>query len=149
MFSLFFFLNPLSFWWTAVGFDSNNEFSLTSPISNTSDSQTYTDFSDFVDHTGTATEGYVRKWYGQESSGGTGSGLDAEQSTAPSQLKIYDGSGIIEKNGKPILETTENVTRFEQQNITQNAPWTVMGVTDPQYDYNRVAMYIYLSTIGR
>ena len=85
-----------------VGFDSNNELSLTSPISNTSDSQTYTDFADFVDHTGTPANGFVRKWYDQASSNDTG------QTTATNQPKIYDSStGLIEKgsvgNEKPAL----------------------------------------------
>jgi len=80
-----------------VGFDSNDELSLTSPISNTSDAQSYTDFADFVDHTGTPANAFVRKWYDQSSNTN-----DAEQSTAGSQPKIYDSStGLITENGKP------------------------------------------------
>jgi hypothetical protein len=86
-----------------VGFDSNNELSLTSPISNTSDAQSYTDFADFVDHTGTPANGFVRTWYDQASSN------DAEQSTEASQPKIYDSStGLIEEgsvgNEKPAVQ---------------------------------------------
>ena len=78
-----------------VGFDSNNELSLTSPISNTSDAQSYTDFADFVDHTGTPANGFVRTWYDQASSN------DAEQSSASSQPQIYNGTAVTRLNGKP------------------------------------------------
>jgi hypothetical protein len=91
-----------------VGFDSNNELSLTSPISNTSDAQSYTDLADFVDHTGTPTNGFVRYWYDQSQAGGTGSGNDADIAGAATQPKIYDATtGIIEEgsagNEKPAL----------------------------------------------
>lgn len=78
-----------------VGFDTNNELSLTSPISNTSDAQSYTDFADFVDHTGTPTDARVRTWYDQAGSN------DIGQSTAASQPSIYDDvGGLIVQNGK-------------------------------------------------
>lgn len=73
-----------------VGFDSNDELSLTSPISNTSDAQSYTDFADFVDHTGIPANGYVRKWYDQSSNTN-----DAEQSVSTIQPQIYNGSAVI------------------------------------------------------
>jgi hypothetical protein len=87
-----------------VGFDGSNELSLTSPISNTSDAQSYTDLSDFVDHTGTPTNAFVRYWYDQ-----TGLQKHAEQSTAGSQPKMYDATtGLIEEgsvgNEKPALQ---------------------------------------------
>lgn len=53
---------------------------------------------------GSGNNGYVRKWYGQESSGGTGSGNDADQPTAGSQPLIYDGTNVITENGKPALD---------------------------------------------
>jgi hypothetical protein len=86
-----------------VGFDSNDEFGLTSPITNTSDAQSYTDFADFVDHTGTPTDGFVRFWYDQSSNG-----VDAGQATSGSQPQIYDSAtGILEDgsvgNEKPAL----------------------------------------------
>lgn len=91
-----------------VGFDSNDELSLTSPISNTSDAQSYTDLADFVDHTGTPTNGFVRYWYDQSQSGGTGSGNDAGVSASVRQPKVYDATtGLIEEgstgNEKPAL----------------------------------------------
>ena len=87
-----------------VGFDSNNEFGLTSPISNTSDAQSYTDFGDFVDHTGTPTSAFVRYWYDQ-----SGNANDAGQSTAANQPKIYDATNGLIKDGsagneKPAVE---------------------------------------------
>lgn len=83
-----------------VGFDSNNEFGLTSPISNTSDAQSYTDFADFVDHTGTPTDGLVRFWYDQSTVG-----RDAGMATNTRQPQIYDAvNGIIKDNGRPCIQ---------------------------------------------
>ena len=96
-----------------VGFDTSDELSLTSPISNTSDAQSYTDLADFVDDTGTPTSAFVRYWYDQSTSG-----VDAGQSTAGSQFKIYDSSTGIEERGslgneKPALVPTGNSIGFE------------------------------------
>jgi hypothetical protein len=84
-----------------VGFDSNDELSLTSPISNTSDAQSYTDFADFVDHTGTPANGFVRYWYDQSSNTN-----DAGQATEGQQPKIYDSStGVVtDANGKAAVQ---------------------------------------------
>jgi hypothetical protein len=74
-----------------VGF-SAGELKLTSPISNTSNAQSYTDFADFVDHTGTPTDAFVRTWYDQ-----SGNAFDAGQITATIQPQIYDATtGLIE-----------------------------------------------------
>ena len=84
-----------------VGFDSNDELSLTSPISNTSDAQSYTDFADFVDHTGTPANAFLRAWYDQSSNG-----YDAQQATATSQAQIYDGTAITtDSNGNIATKT--------------------------------------------
>jgi len=101
-----------------VGFDSNDEFGLTSPISNTSDAQSYTDFADFVDHTGTPANGFCRFWYDQ-----SGNGIHLSQITSGSQPKIYDSSaGIIEEGSvgfeKPALSFVDD--RFGNQNIAVN-----------------------------
>ncbi len=91
-----------------IGFDTNNEFGLTSPVSNAT-SGTYTDFADFIGHgTGSAANGFVRTWYDQSQAGGTGSGNDAEAAASVRQAKIYDSStGIIEEGAvgfeKPAL----------------------------------------------
>ena len=83
-----------------VGFDASNELSLTSPISNTSDALSYTDLADFVDHTGTPTDAFVRYWYDQ-----SGNANDAGQIIAGSQPQIYDATtGLITENGKPALD---------------------------------------------
>ena len=85
-----------------VGFDSNNELGLTSPISNTSDAQSYTDFADFMVVSGVPRSGFVRYWYDQ-----SGNGVDAGQATQGSQPQIYGAGGIIEEGAagkeKPAL----------------------------------------------
>ena len=81
-----------------VGFDGSNELSLTSPISNTSDAQSYTDFADFVDHTGIPKQAWVRYWYDQ-----SGNSIDAEESTATNQPPIYTAGAFITDNGKPAI----------------------------------------------
>ena len=88
-----------------VEFDSNNEISLTSPISNAS-SGTYTDLADFVDHTGTARDAFVDEWKDQ-----SGSGNHAAQATAASQPQLYDATtGLITENGKPIIKSAAGAT---------------------------------------
>ena len=82
-----------------VGFDASNELSLTSPISNTSDAQSYTDFADFVDHTGTPSDAFVRYWYDQ-----SGNANDGGQATSTQQPKIYDGSFITNTNGNTAVQ---------------------------------------------
>jgi hypothetical protein len=67
---------------TDIGFDSNGDL----------------DTAAIASHCGTA-NGYLTKWYGQESSGGTGSGNDAENSTQADQPQIYNGSAVITNNG--------------------------------------------------
>ena len=67
---------------TDIGFDSNG----------------YLDTAAIATHCGSAI-GYVTKWYDQSTSGGTGSGNDAVQSTAGQQPRIYDGSSVYTDNG--------------------------------------------------
>ena len=86
-----------------VEFDSNNEISLTSPISNAS-SGTYTDLADFVDHSTTPRNAFVDEWKDQ-----SGSGNDAAQATAANQPKLYDATtGLITENGKPAIDWAGN-----------------------------------------
>jgi hypothetical protein len=101
-----------------IGFDSNNEFGLTSPVSNPSSGGPFTDFADFIGHGGTPANGFCRYWYDQ-----SGNGIDLSQSTAGNQPKIYDSSaGIIEEGSvgfeKPALSFVAN--RFENQTIAVN-----------------------------
>jgi len=81
-----------------VEFDSNNEISLTSPISNAS-SGTYTDLADFVDHSTTPRDAFCVEWKDQ-----SGNGNHATQPTAGGsglQPKIYDAStGLVTEGGK-------------------------------------------------
>jgi hypothetical protein len=89
-----------------VGFDSNGEFGLTSPVSNPSTGGPFTDFADFIGHGGTPTDGFVRWWYDQSSNAN-----DAGQATQGSQPKIYDsGTGIIRKGSRPALAYATNYT---------------------------------------
>lgn len=53
---------------------------------------------------GTGNNGYIRYWYDQATAGGTGSGIDASQPTAGSQPQIYNGTSVIDLNGKPMLD---------------------------------------------
>jgi len=63
----------------------------------------------------------VRTWYGQEASGGTGSGNDAVQTVHANQPTIYTGGAIVKENGRVAVDfdgtddyleytTTESVT---------------------------------------
>ena len=76
-----------------VGFDSNNEFGLTSPVSNPSSGGPFTDFADFIGHGGgSPANGFVRWWYDQ-----SGNSRDVGQATQVTQPKIYDSStGIVD-----------------------------------------------------
>lgn len=85
---------------TDIGFDSNGDL----------------DTAAIATHCGSA-NGYVTKWYGQESSGGTGSGNDAAQTTNANQPQIYDGSAVITENGKPALDFLFDDNR-SFQNVT-------------------------------
>lgn len=88
---------------TDIGFDSNGDL----------------DTAAIATHCGSA-NGYVTKWYGQESSGGTGSGNDAEQATAGSQPQIYNGSAVITDNGKPALDGNEDFLSFTSITLTSD-----------------------------
>lgn len=80
---------------TDIGFDSNGDL----------------DTAAIATHCG-ANNGFVRKWYDQSQSGGTGSGNDADQATASVQPKIYNGTAVITENGKPALEMNGTYGHF-------------------------------------
>jgi len=106
-----------------VGFDASNELSLTSPISNTSDAQSYTDLADFVDHTGTSTSAFVRTWYDQAASN------NAEQTTSTSQPKVYDSStGLVTQNGKPAVDFNGTSDSFTSIAKAASTPAETMSV---------------------
>lgn len=62
------------------------------------DSNGYLDTAAIATHCGSSI-GYVKTWYSQSTSGGTGSGNDAVQTTAAQQPRIYDGSSVYSDNG--------------------------------------------------
>ena len=72
---------------TDIGFDANGDL----------------DTAAIASHCG-SNNGFVRTWYGQESSGGTGSGVDAVQTAAKDQPQIYNGTSVFTENGKPIIK---------------------------------------------
>jgi len=113
-----------------VEFDSNNEISLTSPISNAS-SGTYTDLADFVDHASTPRDAFVKEWKDQ-----SGSGNHATQTTTTSQPQLYDATtGLITEDGKPAVDFTRtsstvghylDVAAYQWQD--SNGLMTIFGV---------------------
>jgi hypothetical protein len=92
-----------------VSFDSNNEVSLTSAITNAS-SGTYTDLADFVNHTGTPTDAYCVQWKDQ-----SGNGYNITQDTATGsalQPQLYYAStGLFTVNGRPALTLKDSTTQ--------------------------------------
>ena len=63
------------------------------------DSSGYIDVAEVATHCGSSV-GYISKWYGQDASGGTGSGTDAVQTTSSQQPRIYSGSAVYTDGGK-------------------------------------------------
>jgi len=128
-----------------IGFDSNDEFGLTSPVSNPSSGGPFTDFADFIGHGGTPANGFVRFWYDQ-----SGNSLDAPQATAGSQAKIYDSStGIIEDgsvgNEKPALQFAQDgftaITGSKSDVLFhQAAGGLAMCVVNPTVNTQRLSM---------
>lgn len=101
------------------GFDTNGDL----------DSQAISDFC-------TTANGYVTRWWDQSTNGN-----HADQATDASQLQIYNGTAVITRNGKPMIETTENVTSFDSVTVSQSAPYTLMGVCYNHNDFNRALAY--------
>lgn len=71
-----------------IGFDGNGELDTAALIS-------------FV---GSGNNGFVRTWFDQSQSGGTGVGKDLEQTAAARQPLIYNGTSIVTENGKPAID---------------------------------------------
>ena len=123
-----------------VGFDAG-ELKLTSPISNTSDAQSYTDFADFVDHTGTPTTAYVRWWYDQ-----SGNALDAGQATSVDQPTIYDGGALLTRNGKPILTFADGTDHLDTGTVSLDGPHTFFSCAYNQNSFNAQHSLMYHSS---
>ena len=75
------------------------------------------------DHCGSSS-GFIRYWYDQSQTGGTGSGTDAGQSTATEQPQIYNGTAVITENGKPAINPTSGF-----QYLSFGIPTSASGVT--------------------
>lgn len=75
--------------------------------------------------------GFVSKWYGQDSSGGTGSGNDAVQSDPDQQPKIFNGTSVIEVNGKPSLDFDANTGWFATT-ASRLQPFSFFSVVNPK-----------------
>ena len=118
-----------------IGFDSNNELSLTSPVSNPSSGGPFTDFADFIGHGGTPANGFVRYWYDQ-----SGNAVDAGQATSTSQPKIYDSSsGIIQEGAtgkeKPALQLGRSTLKqLTTSAISWSTSFTAATVLQPTDD---------------
>jgi hypothetical protein len=63
------------------------------------DSNGFVDLAAIESHCG-VNAGYVKTWYDQSQSGGTGSGNDATQATPADQPQIYDGTSLRLVNGQ-------------------------------------------------
>lgn len=121
-----------------IGFDSNGDL----------------DTAAIATFVGSGNTGFVKTWYDQSQSGGTGSGNDADQTTAASQPQIYNGTAVITENGKPALQfVSDCLANSNSRNVTAYTAYVVGtysvsgGTTriltnSPGADYNRfVALY--------
>lgn len=100
-----------------IGFDSNGD----------------VDTSAIASHCGSS-RGFVTKWYGQEREGGTGTGIDATQTTHSSQQQIYNGTVVTTKNGKPALNGVGYGYLEAGVNLTSNpVTFSLVGVADNIY----------------
>ena len=83
-----------------------------------------------------ASNGFVSVWYDM-----SGNANNATQATSGSQPQIYNGTAVITRNGKPLIESTENVTSFNVVSLSQSAPYTMMGVSYNHNDFNRAIAF--------
>jgi hypothetical protein len=97
------------------------------------------------DHCG-SNNGFVRYWYDQSQSGGTGSGNDAGQATAGQQPQIYNGTAVITENGKPALQLGRfPLKQLKTSAISWSTSLTAATVVQPTDDG---AFYIKNWSIG-
>ena len=85
----------------------------------------------------TGTTCKVRTWYGQEASGGTGSGNDAVQTTHANQPTIYTGGAIVKQDGRVGFDFNGS------SNVLVN---TTVSITD--YDFSIVNVNVHPATNG-
>ena len=72
------------------------------------DSSGYIDEAAVATHCGSSI-GYISRWYGQDASGGTGSGTDAVQTASTQQPRIYSGSSMYRDVGGKACVYNQNV----------------------------------------
>jgi hypothetical protein len=129
-----------------VGYDSNNELSLDSPISNASAGVSATTLGEFInvgtvggttysnpDSLTVTASCWVDSWIDQ-----TGNGNHAEQSSFTVQPRLHDGTvntDLIQINGKPALQTNTSTLTNQQLTVAVVGgsivrPWTVTGVAE-------------------
>ncbi len=80
---------------------------------------------------GSGNNGFVSRWYSQDSAGGTGSGNDAIQSDPDLQPKIFDGTSVIETNGKPSLDFDVSEGWFATT-ASRLQPFSFFSVVEPE-----------------
>ena len=121
-----------------VSYDSNNELSLDSAISNASAGVASTTLGEFLNATGytdvdslsTVADGFCNTWYDQ-----SGNGNDAEQTTFGSQPQIFDSASptdLIQENGKPALDwdgTDDALITSYSPTVTHTAFFAQVPVT--------------------
>ena len=76
------------------------------------DSNGYVDKSAIQSFVPSNQDGFITKWYGQESSGGTGSGNDAVQTITSAQPRIIENNTFNEQGGFIVITRSQNVSRL-------------------------------------
>lgn len=112
---------------TDIGFDGNGDL----------------DTAAITSHCGAA-NGYVTKWYGQDTAGGTGSGNDAIQTTTTDQPQIYNGSVLTDPNNGNVAMLFDGINhRFSITSITETQNFYMSFV------FNRSSSGIISVGVGR
>lgn len=93
-----------------IGFDSNGDL----------------DTAAIATFVGSGNTGFVRTWYDQSQSGGTGSGNDATDSIAVNQPTVYNGTAVPTVNGKPAIEfNTDSLRNSNSRTVTSQTSYYV------------------------
>jgi hypothetical protein len=82
-----------------------------------------------------SSNGFVKTWYSQ-----VGTGVDATQTTAANQPKIYDGTtGVVTENGKPAVQwTSSSMNLIGTPSAAIPQPYTLLAVASND-DYTALA----------